>query len=139
MNLMKFLALFFVLFFSINNVFASEILFSKALETCQSYSRTGSIKKDGEIFNLKITLEKTKNRCVYKEKIYQNDSYSLLTCEFIEEQLPFMHESMERFYKAYPKEIAKNKIYEAKLTTNGEIFNKYLANPKYCKITTSKN
>ena len=36
-------------------------------------------------------------------------------------------------------ELDKNKIFEAKLTTNYEVFQKYLSNPNTCEITYSKN
>mgnify|MGYP003518574584 FL=1 len=49
-----------------------------------------------------------------------------------------MSSSMEKFNSEFKKQIAKNKIFEAKMTSNGEIFNKYLANPQFCTITHSK-
>ena len=120
--------------------FAMQTNFSKALKTCEKFSQTGSIEKNNEVFNLLITLEKAKNgKCVYKEKIYQGKEYQMLTCNFDEGQLPFMSSSMEKYSEIFKKELAKNNIYEAKLTSNGEVFQKYLANPKYCIITHSKN
>ena len=74
----------------------------------------------------------------YKEKIYQGREYQMLTCNFDEGQLPFMSKSMEKFSETFKKQLAKNPIFEAKMTTNGEVFQKYLANPKYCTITHSK-
>ena len=62
----------------------------------------------------------------------------MLTCNFDKDQLLFMSDSMEKYSGIFKKELAKNKIFEAKMTTNGEVFQKYLANPKYCRITTSK-
>lgn len=113
--------------------------FSKALRTCETYRQDGSITHNGEVFNLTITLDKSRNKCVYKEKIYQGKKYQMLTCNFDSGQLPAMADSMDKFTNYYKKEIAKNKIFEAKMTTNGEVFQKYLANPKYCTITHSKN
>ena len=98
--------------------------FIKAIKTCESYSQDGAIEHDGEVFNIRITLDKAKdNKCIYREKIYQVD---------------FIANSMTRFSDMFKKQIAKNRIFEAKLTTNGEVFQKYLANPQYCKITHSK-
>lgn len=113
--------------------------FSKAVRTCENYSQTGSAEYEGEIFNILITLEKAKNgTCTYKEKIYQGKNYQMLTCHFNKENLPFIANSMEKFSETFKKELSKNKIFEAKLTTNGEVFQKYLANPKYCTISHSK-
>ncbi len=121
------------------SAYAMQTNFSKALRTCEKFSQTGSIEKDNEVFNILVTLEKAKNgKCVYKEKIYQGSDYQMLTCNFDKDQLPFMSDSMEKYSGIFKKELAKNKIFEAKMTTNGEVFQKYLANPKYCHITTSK-
>ena len=62
----------------------------------------------------------------------------MLTCEFNQTQQDFIANSMTRFSDMFKKQIEKNRIFEAKLTTNGEVFQKYLANPQYCKITHSK-
>lgn len=121
------------------NQSSAQSTFPVALKTCETYTKQGSIEKNNEIFNLLITLEKSKNnKCEYKEKIYQDNRYELLTCHFEPAQLPFMSDSMTRFNKVFEKQIAKNPIFEAKMSTNGEIFQKYLANPKYCQITHSK-
>lgn len=131
--------LIFIFVFSIADVAFAETEFVKSLRTCEKYSQTGSVRYNDEIFNLTITLDpKTNNRCQYKEKITQGNDYELLTCYFDKTQLPFMAESMQKFSDLYKKELIKNKIYEAKMTTNAEVFNKYLANPKYCTITHSK-
>lgn len=139
---MKKLLFYFLLvaFICLNTTYALESNqnFPQAIKTCMEYSQTGSIAHNGEVFNILITLEKSKNKCVYKEKIFQDKNYQLLTCNFDESQLPFLSDSMQRFNNTFKKEIAKNKIFEAKMTTNGEIFQKYLANPKYCQITHSK-
>ena len=42
--------------------------------------------------------------------------------------------ALDKFTKAYEKFIAKNRIHEAKLTNNAEIFEKYLINQKYCNV-----
>ena len=121
-------------FFS-TNVFALSN-FSQALSTCENYSKEGSIKHKNETFDLLITLNKAKNgKCVYKEKIYQDDNYQMLTCNFEKSQLEFLSKSMEEFNTTFRKQIAQNNIFEAKMTTNGVIFQKYLIDPQYCKIT----
>lgn len=113
--------------------------FIKAIKTCDSYSQDGAIEHNGEVFNIRITLDKAKdNKCIYREKIYQDKKYQMLTCEFNQTQQDFIANSMTRFSDMFKKQIAKNRIFEAKLTTNGEVFQKYLANPQYCKITHSK-
>ena len=129
----------FCILIGICSVYAMQTKFSKALLTCENFSQTGSIEKNNEVFNILVTLEKTKNgKCLYKEKIYQGREYQMLTCNFDEGQLPFMSKSMEKFSETFKKQLAKNPIFEAKMTTNGEVFQKYLANPKYCTITHSK-
>lgn len=112
--------------------------FTQSLRTCEKYSQLGGVNHQGEFYNILITLEKTKKACVYKEKIYQNSGYQMLTCNFQMGQLSALADSMDKFTTAYAKPIAKNKIYEAKLTSNGEIFEQYLINPKYCQVTKSK-
>lgn len=122
-----------------NNTALAQLPFSEAVATCETYSQEGSIEHSGETFDLLITLNKSKGGgCIYKEKIYQNKNYQMLTCEFNKNQLSYISNSMKKFSKEFEKQIAKNKIFEAKLTTNGEVFQKYLANPNYCKITHSK-
>ena len=139
----KILIIGFVFLTLISTIFCSisiaQTEFSKALRTCETYRQDGSITHNGEVFDLTITLDKSRNKCVYKEKIYQGKKYQMLTCNFENGQLPAIADSMEKFTNFYKKEIAKNKIFEAKMTTNGEVFQKYLANPKYCTITHSKN
>ena len=139
----KILIIGFVFLTLISTIFCSisiaQTEFSKALRTCETYRQDGSITHNGEVFDLTITLDKSRNKCVYKEKIYQDKKYQMLTCNFENGQLPAIADSMEKYTNFYKKEIAKNKIFEAKMTTNGEVFQKYLANPKYCTITHSKN
>lgn len=112
--------------------------FPQAIATCENYSKQGSIAHNNEIFNLLITLDKKGDKCVYKEKIYQNKDYQMLTCNFEQSQLEFLSKSMQEYNTTFKKQILKNDIFEAKMTTNGEIFQKYLIDPKYCKITHSK-
>ena len=113
--------------------------FPSAVATCEKYSQEGAIEYGNEYFNLLITLEKKKgDTCIYKEKIYQGRNYQLLTCKFSPTELSYISNSMQRFNDTFKTQIAKNRIFEAKLTTNGEVFQKYLANPNYCKITHSK-
>lgn len=117
----------------------AQISFPQAIKTCENYSKEGSISHNGEVFNLLITLSKARNnKCIYKEKIYQNKEFQMLTCEFNQTQQDFISDSMNNFNEKFKKEIAKNNIFEAKLTTNAEVFQKYLADPQYCEITYSK-
>ena len=123
------------------NAFAeknTQISFPEAIRTCEKYSNTGEAKYANETFGIAITLEKTRNHCVYKEKIFQGKDYQLLTCKFNEYQAKFIADSTEKYNKHFAKEIAKNNIFEAKLTNNGEIFQKYLINNAICEITYSK-
>ena len=137
-KMIAFCTVLFFAFIGVNQTNAQSF-FPDALKNCEKYSNEGSAEKYNEVFNISITLEKAKNnKCVYKEKIYQDDHWELLTCNFEPSQLTFMSNSMKRFNEVFAKEIAKNRIFEAKMTTNGEIFQKYLANPKYCTITHSK-
>lgn len=114
--------------------------FTNALSSCEKYSQDGSIPYQGQVFNLKITLEKGKGgKCTYKEKIYQdNTGYELLTCNFDKDQLKFIANSMNEYSDLFKKELAKNKIFEAKLSSNGVIFQKYLVDKNYCQITHFK-
>ena len=113
--------------------------FIQAIKNCENYSKSGSITRNGETFNLLITLEKTKNnKCIYKEGIYQNKNSQVLTCHFNQTQQDFIAKSMYNFTEKYKQEIAKNDIFEAKLTTNVEVLQNYLANPEICTITQSK-
>lgn len=114
--------------------------FTNALQTCEKYSQDGSIPYQGQVFNLKITLEKGKNgKCTYKEKIYQDSTgYELLTCNFDKDQLKFVANSMIEYSNLFKNELAKNKIFEAKLSSNGVVFQKYLVDKKYCQITHFK-
>ena len=116
----------------------AENTFTTALRTCNKYSQLGGVDFNGNYFNILITLDKSKKGCIYKEKIYQQSDYQMLTCTFQTGQLSSIADSMSKFTEAYKKEIAKNKIYEAKLTNNAEIFEKYLINSQICKITSSK-
>ncbi len=128
----------FVLFSIFSPVFA-ENNFSNALRNCGKYSKDGVIPYENQNFNVSINLEKSiKGGCIYKEKIHQDIGYELLTCNFTKNQLPYIADSMERFNQYYKKEIAKNSIFEAKMTSNGEVFEKYLANPAICNITYKK-
>lgn len=131
------LVLLFMTFCLTNISIAAE--FPQALKTCEKFSQVGSASYNNEIFNISITLDKAKNgKCVYKEKIYQGKDYQMLTCNFDSGQLPALSASMETYNNKYKKEISKNKIFEAKMTTNADVFQKFLSNPKYCTITHSK-
>jgi len=113
--------------------------FTTAIRTCEAFSMEGEANHNSEIFDVSISLSKTKeNACIYKEKISQGKNYELLTCRFEKGYLPYIAESMTKFNNYYAKEIAKNEIFSAKLTSNGDILNKYLVNPKICQITYSK-
>ncbi len=127
-----------LVFFGITSKINAQSKFHQAIKTCENYSLQGSVEHNREIFNILVTLEKKQDKCVYKEKIFQGKNYQMLTCNFEKAQLPFLSSSMERFNNTFTKEIAKNNIFEAKMSTNGEIFQKYLVDKKYCQITHSK-
>ncbi len=125
-------------FFAKNTIAQSN--FPTAIKTCEPFSLEGEATSNSEIFDLSISLTKAKdNGCIYKEKISQGKNYELLTCRFEKGYLPYISESMAKYNQTYAKQIAKNNIFSAKLTSNGEILNKYLVNPKICKITYSKS
>ena len=115
-----------------------ETDFINALNTCASFTQTGAIPYGGQVFNIMITLQKSKGKCLYKEKIYQDIGYEQLACSFDNNQLKFISDSMKEFTETFKKEISKNKIFEAKLSSNGVVFQKYLVEPKYCQITHFK-
>lgn len=112
--------------------------FTQALKTCETYEQVGTIDHNNEHFSIQVNLEKKGDKCVYREKIFQGKDYQMLTCNFDKAQLPFLSDSMQRFNDTFKKEIAKNRIFEAKMTTNGEIFQKYLIDKHICQITHSK-
>ena len=117
----------------------AENAFTTALKTCAPYSQQGSAINAGQLYNITITLEKKQKNCIYKEKISQGSGFQMLTCHFPSEDLGFIADNMSNFTTVYKDQVAKNKIFEAKLTNNYDIFEKYLINPNFCKITTSKN
>ena len=119
------------------STFASGVKFYDALKTCETFEQLGAIPYKSEVFDLKINIEKKRDKCVYTEKISQGKDYHMMTCNFKMEELEYLSNSMRRFAEAYAKEMEKNRIFEAKMTTNADIYNKYLADPKYCKITNS--
>ena len=130
----------FLICFFCNQLSVAQSYFPQAIKTCEKYSQDGSASYNNETFGILITLQKSKNdMCTYKEKIYQGNEYQMLTCNFHSSQLADISDSMTRYNDTFRTEIAKNRIFEAKMTTNGEVFQKYLANPKYCKITTNSN
>ena len=116
----------------------AQTSFSKALSTCEKYSQLGGVDYEHNYYNILITLDKNKKGCTYKEKIYQSSGYQMLTCNFEMGQLSKLADLMDKFVNAYKKDIDKNKIFEAKMTSNAEIFENYLINRKYCNITQSK-
>ena len=95
--------------------------FTKALRTCEKYSQLGGVALGDQYYNILITLDKNKKSCTYNEKIYQSSGYQLLSCNFKTEQLGTIADIMDNFTEAYKKEVAKNKIYEAKLTNTRNI------------------
>ena len=134
----KIIIIFAVMAFCSMQTFA-QTEFSKALENCDPYVQEGSIPYSGQIFNLRISLEKARGgKCTYREKIYQDIGYEELICNFEKNQLQSIAKSMESFSNTYKKELAKNKIFEAKMSSNGDIFQRFLVEPKICKITHSK-
>ena len=136
----KFQAVFLlVIVFSIFSPVFAENNFSKALRNCGKYTKNGVIPYKNQNFNVSISLEKNlKGACIYKEKVYQSSGFELLTCNFNKNQLPIIADSMERYNQYYKNQIAQNDIFEAKMTTNGEVFGEYLANPAICNITYKK-
>lgn len=132
----KILVVFFVFF---GLIAFAENDFSKAVRTCEKYAKDGFVMYKNQRFDISVTLDKNfRGMCIYKEKISQAAGYEVLTCNFTKEQLPYIADSMERYYQYHKNEIAKNDIFEAKMTTNGEVFKQYLANPKICQITSKK-
>lgn len=132
-----------ILFFTFAILLSLNVLavdeFSTALKTCEKFSRQGSIPYDNQMFNVLVTLDKNrKNECIYKERIFQGDSFQQLNCKFSSADLPKISSSMEEFNRVFKKQIDKNPIFGAKMTTNAEVFQAFLANPKYCEITYSK-
>ena len=113
--------------------------FSNAIATCEEYYQDGSIKYQNEYFNLTITLKPKGDKCIYKEKIHQGEDFQMLTCKFNKSQQKFISESMDRFYNTIQTQIGKNPIFEAKLTSNAEVFQKYLVDNQYCQISHSKS
>lgn len=131
-----------VLFFLISTTlvsFSKESEFSKAIKTCQNYTKNQDIIRGGEFFNIKVSLENKGNACVYKEKISQGDEFFVLTCNFSKNVLNYLSGQMEIYNDTYKNQIAKENIFEAKMTNNPAILDKYLSNPQYCNITTSKS
>jgi len=133
-----FLAFIFALFIMQTAPLFAETEFVKALRNCEKYSQLGGVEYEHTYYNILVTLEKNKKMCTYKEKIYRDTGYQLLTCNFDMGLMNGIADSMDRFTNAYKKEMAKNKIFEAKLTLCAEVFENYLINGKYCKITSSK-
>jgi len=133
-----FIALFSVSYFVLNQYAVALDYFPTAVKTCEKYSQEGTASNKNETFNILVTLQKSKNNmCTYKEKIYRGNDFQMLTCNFDSAQLEDISASMHKYNEIFKKEIAKNRIFEAKMTTNGEVFQKYLTNPKNCQITTS--
>ena len=125
-----------VILFSTMQAFC-ETQFTKALTNCSPYSINGTIPFQGEVYNLKISLQKSKGLCNYKERIFQDTGYQELVCNFNTEQTKSIAASMAEFSTKYKNQLEKNKIFEAKLTSNPVVFEKYLINPSICEITQS--
>ena len=124
-------------FFLLNtNAFASD--FSKAIKTCAPFSAVEDIYKTNAIVNLKITLEKKGNKCIYKENITFSAGSHLMTCMFEQSDLETISLAMEEYYRADKAALDRNKIFQAKMTSNDRLFEKYLTNPKYCNIAADK-
>ena len=74
--------------FIFNSKAQALLSFPQAVATCEKYSLQGGAEYNNEYFNILITLEKGRgNSCIYKEKIFQNKNYQLLTCEFHQAEL----------------------------------------------------
>ena len=131
------LVLVFTFLFSQNITFG-QTAFLEALNSCNPYTQEGMLSHKGVMYNIVISLKKLKDgKCQYKESISQINKVNTLTCKFNETQINYITDSMKRFYSTFEEEIAKNRIYEAKLTTNGEIFQEILINKTYCTIEES--
>lgn len=115
-----------------------ELSFSDALKTCKKYYKQQELPRFGTSFTLTISLENKSGNCVYKEKISQGEDYNLLTCNFPKTSLDFISKTMEDYNAQYKTEIAKEKIFEAKMSSSNVMMDKYLGDPKYCKITGAR-
>ena len=116
---------------------AEDISFPAALKNCDKFHITDSASYNGMFYDVTISLDKTKNYCVYKEKIAKTaKEYSLLTCNFDMRLMDTLSQKMQKFNDKYKKELAKKPLFRAKMTSNKEIFEEYIVNPAYCKVTT---
>ena len=127
--------LLFTMFFNIN-AYADESNFARALRTCNPYILDDSLTRNGQTFNIAVSLEKSKKKsCIYKEKIYQGIEYQMLTCDINNDNLSQIADIMEKHYQNHKQEIQKERIFEAKMTSNNELLKTFLSDPKRCNIT----
>lgn len=124
------------LFLGLFNIAFAQTNFTKALSTCEEYSQKGIIVHQNEAYTVQVTLQKgKKDNCVYKEKITIGQNIHLLTCTFNKMQTDNIAKTMNEFSEKYKTHMIKNPIFEAKLSTNAEIFQAYLTNHNYCQIS----
>lgn len=117
--------------------YSASSSFSYSLKSCQKYSKSADITRNGETYNMTITLDNKGNNCIYKEHVSQGPDFATLTCTFPKDALSFLSSTMEKYNDDFKVQIQKEPIFEAKMTNNNIIFQKYLADPHYCKITNS--
>lgn len=114
----------------------AETNFSRAIATCEDFNQKEIIVQNNEAYNVSVSLEKgKKNNCIYKEKITIGKNTHLLTCTFDKKAMTEISQLMSDFSNRFKSHMIKNPIYEAKLSTNAEIFQRYLTDIQYCKIS----
>lgn len=114
----------------------AETAFSRAIATCEEYNQNGIIVHQNEAYSINVSLKKAKkNKCTYKEQISVGKNVHTLTCNFAQNQMKDISYSMSKFSEQFKSQMQKNPIYESKLSTNPEIFQKYLTDPQYCTIS----
>lgn len=128
------------LVFTINNSVFAETAFSRAIATCDEYSQSGIIVQQNEAYSINVSLKKgKKDKCIYKEQISIGKNVHTLTCNFNQNQTKDISQSMSEFSQRFKSQMQKNPIFESKLSTNSEIFQKYLVDPQYCVISGNLN
>ena len=123
-------------FFAVKALAASA--FPTALKTCESFSQQGSVMHNSGYYKIDVSLSKDRNKCTYKEKITHDADWDLLKCSFDMSIMSEIADSMQKFNDIFKTDIAKNPVFGFKMSTNSEVLNTYLVDPKYCSITTSR-
>jgi len=123
-----------------SNVAFGETNFSRAIATCENFKQSEILIHQNEAYNVTVTLEKNKkNQCVYQEKITIGKNIHLLTCSFGQKEMKHISQLMSDFSNRFKVHMQNHPLYEAKLSTNSEIFQKYLTDNTYCKISGSQS